>query len=186
MKCSANFKDFPSLAKTLAAPGPDPSCFREQWGQWWQKWNSAARNKGISYLPTEKERKRGAGGGGRELAFFYGFCLLLINLRLPGTCTWSMPRSMVLIHIRSHLLPSSKEECGNRAGEEDMFPLQSRSWAERSQRLCWSLTCMNWLPLRLLFFESSRWNTMLWVAMGMKSKRDNARAERNWWGDSKH
>lgn len=130
MKCSANFKDFPSLAKTLAAPGPDPSCFREQWGQWWQKWNSEARNKGISYLPTEKERKRGAGGGGRELAFFYGFCLLLINLRLPGTCTWSMPRSMVLIHIRSHLLPSSKEECGNRAGEEDMFPLQSRSWAE--------------------------------------------------------
>lgn len=140
MKCSANFKDFPSLAKTLAAPGPDPSCFREQWGQWWQKWNSAARNKGISYLPTEKERKRGAGGGGRELAFFYGFCLLLINLRLPGTCTWSMPRSMVLIHVRSHLLPNSKEECGNRAAEEDMFPLQSRSWAERSQRLCWSLT----------------------------------------------
>jgi len=137
MKCSANFKDFPSLAKTLAAPGPDPSCFREQWGQWWQKWNSAARNKGISYLPTERERKRGAGGkGGREFAFFsYGFCLLLINLRLPGTCTQSTPSSIVLecsvntCNIYC-LLPGRKEkEPGQRGtgeGGEEIFLLRSR------------------------------------------------------------
>lgn len=80
MKCSANFKDFPSLAETLLLLAQTPPVSENNEDNDGRNEIRAARDKGTSYLPADPESKWGRGRKKRRTFFFCGSHLLLINL----------------------------------------------------------------------------------------------------------
>lgn len=69
MKCSANFKDFPSLAETLLLLAQTPPVSENNEDNDGRNEIGAARDKGTCYLPAETERKWGRGRKKGELSF---------------------------------------------------------------------------------------------------------------------
>lgn len=80
MKCSANFKDFPSLAETLLLLAQTPPVSENNEDNDGRNEIVQPGTKELAIYP-QKKKGRGAGGRRREnFLFLWLSCLLLINL----------------------------------------------------------------------------------------------------------
>lgn len=79
MKCSANFKDFPSLAETLLLLAQTPPVSENNEDNDGRNEIVQPGTKELAIYPQKKKESGGGGEKGRTF-FFCGSCLLLINL----------------------------------------------------------------------------------------------------------
>lgn len=78
MKCSANFKDFPSLAETLLLLAQTPPVSENNEDNDGRNEIVQPGTKGLAIYG--RKRKKGGGGEKGRTFFLCGSCLLLINL----------------------------------------------------------------------------------------------------------
>lgn len=77
MKCSANFKDFLSLAETLLLPAQTPPVQENNEDNGTEKkWYSQGTKELAIYRQRERKRREGGGERKGELSFVGGSCLL--------------------------------------------------------------------------------------------------------------
>lgn len=122
MKCSANFKDFPSLAETLLLLAQTPPVSENNEDNDGRNEIVQLGTKELAIYP-EKKKEKGEGEKKGRTFFFCGSCLLLINLWLPGTCTESTPKHTIPEHCVNicNITIYSQEKyahCGERDAEE--------------------------------------------------------------------
>lgn len=111
MKCSANFKDFPSLAETLLLLAQTPPVSENNEDNDGRNEIVQAGTKELAIYP-QKNKEWGRGRKGRTF-FFCGSCLLLINLWLPGsTPKHTVPEHSVNICNIYCLLPGKVHPAG--------------------------------------------------------------------------
>ena len=79
MKCSANFKDFPSLAETLLLLAQTPPVSENNEDNDGRNEIVQPGTKELAIYP-QKKKESGRGGEKGRTFFFCGSCLLLINL----------------------------------------------------------------------------------------------------------